>query len=112
MEANGDLKKEITYLKVDIESSEIKAIPQWIESGVLKNVRQIGIELHTGSRFFDEKEMVHVVKTLMSSISSLQDLGFRIASYSPNKCIGKIWSSMEVYYSLVDVVLVKPYIYK
>ena len=84
-------------------------MPEWIESGALDNIGQIGIELHTGSRFFDEKEMVHVVKTLMSSISSLQDLGFRIASYSPNKCIGKIWSSMEVYHSHVDIVLVRSY---
>ena len=45
---NGDLGKEITCLKVDVESAEIKAIPEWIKSGALKNVRQISVELHTG----------------------------------------------------------------
>ena len=107
--SNGDLKKSITYLKVDIESAEINALSEWIESGVLDNIGQIGIELHTGSRFFDEKEIVHVVKTLMSSMSSLQELGFRLVSYSPNKCVGKILSSMEVYHSHVDIVLVRSY---
>lgn len=63
----GDGSKEITYLKVDIEGAELKALRQWIDSGngltfhfntkhskefteagVLANVRQIGMELHTG----------------------------------------------------------------
>jgi hypothetical protein len=109
---NGDLKKPITILKVDIESAEIKAMPEWIESGVLENIGQIAIEIHTGSKFFDQKEMIHAVKTLISSLSSLQKIGFRLVSYSPNKCIGKSWSSTEVYHSLVDVVFVQPHFYK
>ena len=74
----------IDYLKVDVESSEIKvneinieslrlnsskagdslkvsscfqAIPQWLKSGILEKVGQIGIEFHLGKaarfiRFF------------------------------------------------------------
>merc|ERR1712150_146942 len=38
----------IDYLKVDVESSEIKAIPQWLKSGILEKVGQIGIEFHLG----------------------------------------------------------------
>jgi len=109
---NGDLEKPITYLKVDIESAEINAMPEWIASGILDNIGQIGIELHTGRPFFDEKVMIQSAKQLITSISILQDLGFRLASYSPNKCIGKIWDPMELYHSLVDVVLVKTHIYK
>ena len=44
----NDVGKNISYLKVDIEGIENSAIPQWIKSGVLDSVSQIGIELHTG----------------------------------------------------------------
>ena len=32
---------------MDVEGAEIAAIPEWIESGVLDSVDQIGIEMHT-----------------------------------------------------------------
>ena len=32
---------------MDVEGAEIRAIPEWIESGVLDSVDQIGIEMHT-----------------------------------------------------------------
>ena len=111
IEANGDLGKEITYLKVDVESSEIKAIPEWIESGVLKNVRQIGIELHTGKIFFDKPSRAKTAKSLLKSISQLYDLGFRHISYGPNTCVGKSQDHKGQYYTFIDIVLYKPYEY-
>ena len=48
VESNGHANSTISYLKVDVESSEIKSIPEWLQTGALKNVRQIGIEMHTG----------------------------------------------------------------
>ncbi|XP_023321884.1 uncharacterized protein LOC111696505 [Eurytemora carolleeae] len=36
----------IDYLKVDIEGEELNSLPQWLESGVLKNVDQLGMEFH------------------------------------------------------------------
>jgi hypothetical protein len=38
--------KVIDYLKIDIEYSEWLALPQIIESGILSNVRQLGMEIH------------------------------------------------------------------
>jgi hypothetical protein len=38
--------KIIDYLKIDIESSEWIVLPQIIESGMLQNVRQLGVEIH------------------------------------------------------------------
>ncbi len=49
--SNGDLGKRITYLKVDVEGSELKSISEWIASGILDDVRQIGIEIHTAQDF-------------------------------------------------------------
>ena len=109
IEKNGDLGKEITYVKVDIESAEIKAIPEWIQSGILQNVRQIGIELHTGKIFFDKAKRAKVAKTLLKAISQLYDLGFRHISYDPNTCVGKSQDHDGRYYTFIDIVLYKPY---
>ena len=45
-------EKTIDYLKIDIESAEWKVIPQIIKSGMLKKVRQLGIEFHLGTGNF------------------------------------------------------------
>ena len=111
---NGDFGKEITYIKVDIESAELKAIPEWIESGILKNVRQIGIELHTGQLYVDKKDRPRVTKSLLKSMLQMyDDLGFRHVSYSPNTCVGKDADSLgKRYYTFMDIVLYKPYTYE
>ena len=106
---NGDLGKEITYVKVDVEGSEIEAIPEWIQSGIINDVRQIGIELHTGKLFFDKVGQVNAAKSLLKSVSQLYDLGFRLISYDPNKCIGKEEDPRKQYYTFLDIVLFKPY---
>ena len=46
IQSNGHLKTKITYLKVDIEGEEIRAIPQWLKSGAMVNVHQFGVEIH------------------------------------------------------------------
>ena len=109
IEKNGDLGKEITYLKVDIESAEIKAIPEWIQSGILQNVRQIGVELHTGKIFFDKPNRAKVAKGLLKAISQLYDMGFRHISYDPNTCVGRSQDHDKRYYTYVDISLYKPY---
>ena len=109
IQENGDHEKEITYVKVDIESSEIKAIPQWIQSGVLKNVRQIGIELHTGKTFFDRSGQAKAAKSLLKSLSELYDLGFRYVSYAPNLFVDKSQDHGGQYYTYIDILLYKPY---
>jgi hypothetical protein len=55
--ANGDLGKRITYLKVDVEGSELKSISEWITSGILDDVRQIGIEIHTAQDFVVKEQV-------------------------------------------------------
>ena len=45
---NGDLGRPINYLKIDVEGSELLAIPQWLETPeILENIDQIQIEIHT-----------------------------------------------------------------
>jgi hypothetical protein len=54
---SGDAGKTITYLKVDVEGSELKSIREWISSGILNHVRQIGIEIHTSPDFVSQDQV-------------------------------------------------------
>jgi len=46
IKSNGHLERKITFLKVDIEKEELRAIPQWLRSGALAHVQQFGVEIH------------------------------------------------------------------
>ena len=110
LEENGDLDKEITYLKVDVESSELSAIPEWLKTGVLKNVRQLGIELHTGKVHLTREKRPDVLKQLLKSFLEMYKLGFRLISYAPNLIVGKSQDPVDRrYYTFADVVFYKPY---
>ena len=54
IKAFGDEGKTIHYLKVDVEGHELKAIHNWLDSGILAFVQQIGLELHTGYDYIEK----------------------------------------------------------
>ena len=100
---------EISLLKVDIEGSEVKAIGEWFASGVLKQVRQIAVELHTGSIFFKKAKRPSLTRILTSFLTKFHKLGFKLVYYSPNTCVGKEQDPFgKKYYTFMDIVLYKP----
>lgn len=56
----------IDYLKIDIESAEWSALPQIIQSGMLKKVRQLGVEIHLPGANDTLTEYLKLAKTLRS----------------------------------------------
>lgn len=46
MEKLGWADKNVTYIKMDVEGAELQILPHWIKTGILKNVKQIGLEIH------------------------------------------------------------------
>lgn len=101
----GDVGKNITYLKVDIEGSEIDAMRNWAESGVLKYVRQIGIEVHTIHNAATGKEFL---QRLIENFRLLNKQGFKLISVTNNECIGKAYDLNKQYYNLFELVFHKP----
>ena len=69
------LQALIDYLKFDIEASEWKAIPNMVKTGVLRNVKQIGFEIHTHG---------HSVTEVYDLLESLVQKGFRKWHYHFN----------------------------
>ena len=74
---NLDLwNKNITYLKMDIETAERKVLINWINAGLLKNVKQIAIEFHrVNSRN---------VQVYWDIVNGLYQQGFRLMTFEPN----------------------------
>jgi hypothetical protein len=109
VEAMGDTGKTISYLKVDIEGAEIAAIPEWISSGILDNVSQFGIELHTGTFVFGKALDVasQNISKILEFIRNLYKLGFRLISNANNDCVEKSDDYEKKYLSLMEVVFYK-----
>ena len=91
--------RKISYLKMDIEGSELTGLPSWLSEGALKNVQQIAAEVHlTGT------------ESTIAFFKTMQRLYFegdyRLISYEPNGC----WFSNEKsqkFYNLFETVLKK-----
>ncbi|TRY80019.1 hypothetical protein TCAL_06575, partial [Tigriopus californicus] len=77
---NNHTSKTIKYLKVDIEGAERKGFKEWINSGAMDNVLQVGVEFHNTESF--AREYWRITK-------GLHQLGFIHISYDPNLCVGR-----------------------
>jgi len=107
--ANGDQDKIISYLKVDIEGSEIQSLKQWLNSGILKKIQQIGIEMHTGkmtqnSLGLKKKSMFRSLLHFLQVAN--RDFGFVLSAYNANGCIAKQSDDQRLYYSYHDILLI------
>jgi len=99
--ANGHDKDKVFYLKVDIEGSELGALPEWIESGALEKVEQLAMELHLPvihqqSRF----------QWLLKVLQQLYRIGFRCISHEVNMTV-KNQSGTLGYHAFLEVVFMK-----
>ena len=98
----------ISYLKVDIEGFELEAVPEWLDSGVLSNIKQIGMEFHTGNNVITKEERPRIFRQLLKSFLDMHELGFRLISYSPNHCVGQSYNHLKQnYYTFANIVFVK-----
>lgn len=91
---NGHTGRTIHYLKIDIEGEEKNSIPDWIESGALDNVEQIGMEVHL------QQKHKWLDALYISHYQSLYKIGFRLISWDPNVYKG-IVNKKSIYMELV-----------
>ena len=106
---NGDENKSLTYLKVDVEGYEIWSLKNWMDSNALRNVEQLGIEMHTSFNVIKKsntKEFDNIV-IFMKHILSHHKL--KLVAYNPNRCYGKLHDTQKIYFSNHDILFVKDY---
>jgi len=99
LQKNSHTNDVIEYLKIDIEGHELPGFRDWIDTGALKNVNQMALELHLtklhqGPRFI----------WLLEVLQDLYKMGFRVISHEVNMVIGPKEDGM---YNLVEVVFMK-----
>ena len=90
---------------MDIEGSELQAIPEWISSGILEDIDQIGFEIHINGIEGEElrKEMIRI----LDNIRKLHQLGFRLIYSENNDCVGKDYDVDQHYLNLIELVFYK-----
>ena len=98
---NGHTNTKISYVEMDIEGAELSGLPIWIESGLLNNVQQIGMEVHLGGN----NAMFRL--RFLETLRNLQLKGnFRIFNWEANNC----WKNLkrnDQYFSLAELAFKK-----
>ena len=107
----GDEGKTIHYLKVDVEGHELKAIHNWLDSGILEVVQQIGLELHTGYDYIEKNQTAEVLYQILKTLKEIEDkYRFKLIDYKSNGCVGKDGDVIgQLYHTFFDIVLMKEY---
>lgn len=100
----GDTGRRISYLKVDIEGSELSAMKDWITSGVLEYVSQIGIEIHSTH---SKENGNGTLFGLLETFRSLDKAGFKLINISNNECAGKNFDFNHQFYTIFELVFYK-----
>ena len=108
---NGDIGKNITYLKIDIEGTEFNSFENWFQTDIFKNVDQLGMEIHIHPIFYNVFN-VNVQKWFAQLHTYILKLGFlyglNLVETEPNLCVGKtVDLDREIYYPYNDVLFVK-----
>lgn len=105
---NGDMDKSITYLKLDVEGSELVCFKSWLKSGILSKVEQLAVEMHTGNTYGDKKLEK---KLLKGALEFIQQIAIQhklyLVSYDPNLCVAKKMDRLRKYYTHHDLLFVK-----
>ena len=83
------IQKIIDVLKVDVEGAEWPCFVDWLKTGILKNVKQIAIEVHT-PKLRAAYEIMSIEDYLRTAwiLEELQRQGFRkyLVDYSGGCC--------------------------
>ena len=85
----------LLLFQVDIEGHEYETISEWISSGALDRVDQIGMEVHIKT---DDR-----IPLFLKHMEDLYALGFRVISFAPN--MKKGFAKGQVYW--MEVLLKK-----
>ena len=113
-----DWGKTINYLKIDVEGSELTAVPTFFKHinnvYLLEKVDQIHLEIHTqvkeGIFHIESEEGMKELGTFLDAIKRItKDYGFRIIDHAPNPCMHKnVKPNGDRYNTNIDITLYKP----
>jgi hypothetical protein len=106
-------RKVIDYLKIDIEHSEWKVLPDIIKTGMLTKVRQLGIEIHFQDYYTVDKflELLRLVRTIEftgmvrfdSKVNPWSISNFtHLQLWKQSACYEIAWYNSKLFHSVVN----------
>ena len=102
-----DFGKAITYLKMDIEGTELNCFQNWFDTDIFKYVQQFGLELHISNNAV-KNNVKHWFVKLKKHLSQLFiKYRFHLVDNEPNRCIGKYEDNQNTYYTYNDLLFTK-----
>lgn len=108
----GDGGRKVSILKLDVEGYEIRTLPQMLQSGILKDINQIHMEVHSDELYTTWNDIrQHNMSKLFDAVKELilhDQNGFRLMHYEPNLLVERRRSKNHQRFSYFDVVLYKP----
>ena len=110
---HGHTHTNISYLKLDIEGSELDGLLEWFESGALSNVQQIAIEYHMEAEWIKSTPQWQY-KTFLKGLQKIYvEDNFRLISYDFNLCWlssynQNIYQKYHGYPAYSEIVLMRP----
>ena len=111
---HGHTSTTISYLKLDVEGSEIDGLLEWFESGALSNVQQIAMEYHMEATWIKDTPQWQY-KTFLQGLQKIYvEDNFRIVSYDFNLCWlsdvfrQNIFRQYHGYPAIAEIVLMRP----
>ena len=106
LKENGHESRSITYLKMDVEGSELFCFNNWFKSNVFSQVKQFGIEFHLQSNILKPK-LNSWYQKLYKYVKRLQmDYDMQIIASDPNLCLGKSEDVEKKHYAYIDLLMV------
>ena len=108
LQLHNEVEKQITYLKMDVEGQELYCLSNWLKSNALKNVDQIGIEIHGSLKTLEKHRHKVIFKGAIRFLQKLMtDLGLYLVDYNPNLLVGKSDDSQKKHYTHHDLLFAK-----
>ena len=82
-------------------------MPEWISSGILDQVSQFGLEIHTPVGIIGKDQIVPELSKLLDVFRQLYDVGFRLISSTNNDCVAKSQDFEGKYLNYFELVFYK-----
>ena len=102
-----DFGKMVTYLKMDVEGTELNCFQNWFDTDVFKYVQQFGIELHISNNVGKNNVNRWYVKLKKNLSQLIMKYNFSLVDNEPNRCIGKQEDDQNTYYTFNDLLFIK-----
>ena len=92
----------------EARASPVSPDPTPLTTNALRNVNQLGIEMHTCCNVISISNSMKTFKNIIKFMQQILNFyNLKLVAYNPNRCHGKLQDSQMIYYSYHDALFAK-----